>query len=66
MTEVEKLESGVMALPAQDFAKFREWFIEFENEFWDQQIASDYRDGKFNSLIAKARSEMAQGKAKEM
>lgn len=58
MNEIEELTSRVRVLPTQDFAKFREWFIEFENEMWEQQIASDYRAGKFNKLIAKAKTEM--------
>jgi hypothetical protein len=66
MREVEHLESRVRALPPEDFAMFRDWFIEYENELWDQQIAADYRAGKFNELINKARLEMAQGKAREL
>ena len=52
MREVEHLESRVRALPPEDFAMFRDWFIEYENELWDQQIAADYRAGKFNELIS--------------
>ncbi len=66
MSKVEELESRVRTLPAADLAKFREWFIEFDNEAWDRQIASDYRAGKLDKLIAKARTEMAQGKAEEL
>jgi len=66
MTEVEQLESRVRLLPTEDFAEFRNWFIEYESEFWDRQIADDYRAGKFNELISRARAEMAQGKAKEL
>ncbi len=66
MSEVEELESRIRSLPAEDFTAFREWFSEYENELWDQQVASDYRAGKFNDLIARARAEMAQGKAKEL
>lgn len=29
MSEVEELEARVQSLPAADFAKFHEWFIEF-------------------------------------
>ncbi|SLM29061.1 hypothetical protein MTBBW1_1670077 [Desulfamplus magnetovallimortis] len=43
MSEVEELESRVRSLPAEDFATFREWFVEYENSIWDQQIANDYR-----------------------
>jgi len=66
MSEVEELESRVFSLPAEDFAAFREWFSEYENELCDQQISSDYQAIKFNDLITRARAEMAQGKAKEL
>jgi len=66
MSEVEELESRVGSLSSEDFAAFREWFIKHEDDLWDQQIASDYRAGKFNKLINKARAEMAQGNAKEL
>jgi len=66
MFEVEALEVRIRDLPPHDFASLREWFHEFENECWDQQIASDFKAGKFNKLIENARSEFAQGKAHEL
>jgi|APCry1669188970_1035186.scaffolds.fasta_scaffold30475_2 hypothetical protein len=66
MSEVEAIESSIRGLPPQDFACLREWFHEFENKCWDQQIASDFKAGKFNKLIEKARAEFAQGKAREL
>ena len=66
MSEIEALEARIRDLPRQDFASLREWFNEFENECWDQQIASDFKSGKFNQLIEKARAEFAQGKAHEL
>ena len=61
MSEVEAIESSIRGLPPQDFACLREWFHEFENKCWNQQIASDFKAGKFNKLIEKARAEFAQG-----
>jgi hypothetical protein len=66
MSEVESIEARIRDLPPQEFACLREWFHEFENECWDQQIASDFRAGKFNKLIENARAEFAQGKAREL
>jgi len=66
MTEVEAIEARIRDLPPQDFVSLREWFHEFENECWDQQMARDYKAGKFNNLIEKARAEFAQGKAREL
>lgn len=66
MSEVELIESRIRNLPPQDFASLREWFHEFENECWDRQIATDFKAGKFNKLIEKAKAEFAEGKAKEL
>lgn len=66
MTEVEVLEAQIRSLPPDELQSFRDWFHEFENELWDQKIASDFKAGKFNRLIEKARAEMAQGTAREL
>ena len=66
MTEVEAIEARIRDLPPGDFASLREWFHQFENECWDQQIALDFKAGKFNKLVEKARAEFAQGKAREL
>ncbi|ASF46649.1 hypothetical protein [Methylovulum psychrotolerans] len=66
MSEVEELETRVRNLPKEEFTKFRDWFLGLENELWDKQIQSDFRAGKFNKLIEKAREEFAQGKAREL
>jgi hypothetical protein len=66
MSEIKELENRVYKLPKEDFAKFRDWFFELENERWDNQIKADFQAGKFNRLIEKAREEFAQGKASEL
>ncbi|MGR8979213.1 MAG: hypothetical protein ACU84H_03855 [Gammaproteobacteria bacterium] len=66
MNEVEELETRVSNLSREEFAKFREWFLQLENEHWDKQIKSDFQAGKFNRLIEKAREEFAQGKSREL
>lgn len=66
MSEVEEIEARVSKLPNEAFAQFRAWFYELENERWDQQIRSDFKAGKFDKLITRAREEFAQGKAREL
>lgn len=65
MSEVEEIEARVGKLPNEAFAQFRAWFYELENERWDQQIRSDFKAGKFDKLITRAREEFAQGKARK-
>jgi len=65
MSEVEELEARIINLSPQDMAKLRDWFLQLDNQLWDQQIASDFKAGKFKGLIDKAREELAEGKARE-
>lgn len=66
MNEVEELEARISSLSRQDLAKLRDWFLRLDDQLWDEQIASDYRAGKFQDLIDKARKELAEGKAREL
>lgn len=66
MTEIEEIETRIRNLPKEDFSKLRDWFYQLEDDLWDQQIQSDFKAGKFNKLIEKARTEFAQGKARKL
>ena len=66
MTELEELTKRISHLPIEDFAKLRDWFQQQDDDQWDQQISTDYKQGKFDELIKKARMEMAQGEVREL
>jgi hypothetical protein len=66
MSEVEELEERIRNLPTEGLAQLRDWFYQFDNEFWDRQIQSDFKAGKFASLIDEARKEFAQGQVREL
>ncbi|NJK64104.1 MAG: hypothetical protein HC921_16720 [Synechococcaceae cyanobacterium SM2_3_1] len=66
MAEIEDLETRVLNLSQSDFARFRDWFYQLENERWDQQIQSDFQSGRFDKLIENARQEFSQGHAREL
>ena len=66
MSEVEEIEARVSNLPNEAFAQFRAWFHEVENDRWDQQIRSDFKDGKFDELITRAREVFARGEVREL
>ena len=66
MSEVEELEARIRGLPREGLARLREWFYQFENDLWDQQIQADFKAGKFGNLINDARNEFAQGKVREL
>ena len=66
MSEIEQLEQTVSNLSPQDLAQFRAWFLEFDARVWDEQIASDLKAGKLDSLLAEARAEYEQGKTRPL
>jgi len=66
MTQVEELQVRIRSLPIEEFSKLRDWFLQLEDEIWDQKISEDFKAGKFNKLIEKARAEFSQGKAREL
>ena len=51
MGAVEKLEELIKSLSADDLARFREWFAEFDAQVWDRQIEADAAAGKLDRLI---------------
>jgi hypothetical protein len=66
MSELEELEKRIRRLPADQFAKFREWFLEFDNLVWDRQIEADSKAGKLDKLVAEALADYKAGKAREV
>lgn len=66
MSTIEELEAKVKLLNPRELAEFREWFQRYEDEVWDRKIRDDQAMGKFDALIAAAREEAAQGKAREL
>ncbi|MEK7349683.1 MAG: hypothetical protein AAB177_02340 [Nitrospirota bacterium] len=66
MSEIEQLEKTVSNLSPKDLAQFRAWFLEFDARAWDEQIETDLKAGKLDTLIAEARTEFEQGKARPL
>lgn len=66
MSQVEEPQTRIRNLPSDDFSELREWFLQLEDDLWDQQISADFKAGKFDKLIQEARTEFAQVKAREL
>ncbi|MBF0241694.1 MAG: hypothetical protein HQK64_04360 [Desulfamplus sp.] len=66
MTQVELLERSVKELDDDPFLKFREWFIEFDQDRWDRQLEADSNSGKLDFLINAAIAEYKSGKTREL
>lgn len=61
VTSVTAIEEAVAALPAEDFATFREWFARFEADRFDSRFAADVAGGRLDALADEALSDLRSG-----
>ena len=66
MTRVEKIEQSVKELAKEELAQFREWFAEFDAAKWDEQIATDVKAGRLDTLINEAKADIASGRTRPL
>jgi len=66
MSELEKLEERVQKLSPEELKKFREWFVEFDAQLWDEQITADSKAGKLDQLVSDAIAEHKAGKSRPL
>ncbi len=64
MRKLEAIEKKVSSLSAEELAKFRRWFAEFDAAAWDRQIELDVKAGKLDALADEALREHAAGKSR--
>lgn len=61
MGKIENLEEQIRALTPEEFARFREWFAQFDAEVWDRQLETDVKAGKLDKLAERALRAHAAG-----
>ena len=66
MSNLSKIEQSVSQLPDEDFARFRQWFLEFENKKWDLQFEQDINENKLSNLANEAIADYKKGKFKSL
>ncbi len=66
MTRVQSLEHEIKKLNRSSLAMFREWFLKFDSDAWDQQIGRDVRSGKLKKLADQALASHRAGKTREL
>jgi hypothetical protein len=54
MGKIKRIEQEVQALPLDELAQFRDWFLEYDWAAWDRQIERDVQAGKLDDLAEKA------------
>jgi hypothetical protein len=61
MSTVEDIEKAVIALPADQLAKFRAWFEEFYAARFDERIERDAKAGRLDRLAQQALADFRAG-----
>ena len=66
MQAMQELQSAVTQLSAEELARFRAWFDEFDAEVWDGQFEEDAKSGKLDRLANRAIADFRAGKCKQL
>ena len=61
---VVEIEAAIKSLRKEELAQFNQWYKEFLENEWDEQIRQDVRAGKLDFLIEEARQQRAAGTLK--
>ena len=58
---LHELEQTIAKLPPAELSEFRQWFLRFDGDRWDEQIEKDATSGKLESLAQAALREFRSG-----
>ncbi|MEO8496795.1 MAG: hypothetical protein ABI614_17130 [Planctomycetota bacterium] len=60
---LQQLEKTIAELSPDQLSEFREWFLAFDADKWDQQFARDVEAGRLDRLADEAIGEHQAGKS---
>ncbi len=63
---VQELEQAVKQLSEEELEAFAQWFADFHDSKWDEEIAEDSRNGSLDALIRKAHQDFESGRCQEL
>jgi hypothetical protein len=66
MSTVHEIEQAIRNLEPQDLAVLRQWFAEFDPEFWERQLEQDVAAGKLNWLAEEALRDLNDGRCTDL
>ena len=58
---VAEIEAAIKTLPKEELARFNQWYQEYLEEHWEEQIRRDIRAGKLDFLTEEAQRERDAG-----
>ncbi len=66
MKNVSELEISVSKLSDEEYAEFRDWFLNFESERWEKQLEKDIADNKLANIANEALEDYKKGNFKSL
>jgi hypothetical protein len=63
---VQELEKAVAKLSPRELTEFRAWFLQFDMDEWDRQIARDSEAGRLDKFAEEAIADYKAGRVKEL
>ena len=63
---LQEIENSITKMTAEELARFRAWFQEFDANKFDARIAADANAGRLDELAAAALREHENGETKEL
>lgn len=54
---VTEIKEAVTKFSSQELTEFADWFNEFQQNLWDEQIEEDFNAGKLDSIIKQAKKQ---------
>lgn len=61
---VAEIEAAIQTLGKDDLAQFDQWYRDFLDNQWDEQIRRDVSDGKLDFLLEEVKREREAGTLK--
>jgi hypothetical protein len=52
---IAEIEAAIKSLPKEKLAEFNQWYQDYLEDQWDEQIRGDIRTGKLDALLAEVR-----------
>ena len=66
MTTLKEIENAVSNLSEERLSEFRAWFIEFNNQMWDEKLKKDINSGKLDNMVSEALNDYSTGKCEPL
>lgn len=66
MRKIEEIEHDIEKLSKSELKSFRQWFLEYDAEAWDNQFQVDAEAGTLDDFADEAIKEFRAGKTSEL